>query len=301
MIRLATRGSPLALWQAEAARSALAKARPGEEVTLVTIKTTGDEVQDREISAIGVNVFTAEVDRAVSDGRADAGVHSLKDLGTQLASGLVLASVLERGQPEDALVAPRFGTIAALPRGATVGTGSLRRRAMLLAERPDVACASLRGNVDTRLAKVARGEVDAAIMARAGLERLGLGGAITEILPVARFLPAAGQGLVGITCRAGDARIESALLAIRSAPGFAAGIAERALLAALRAGCHAPVGAHAQVAGDAIVLRCRILSADGRAAIESEARGAVGEARRVGETLAASMFARGAETLLRPG
>jgi hydroxymethylbilane synthase len=299
VIRLATRGSALALWQAESAARALAGAVPGEEVRIVTVRTSGDEIQDKAIAAIGaVNVFTAEVDRAVAEGRADAGVHSLKDLGTQMAPGIVLGAVLERGSVEDVLIAPRFGSLPDLPPGAAVGTGSPRRRAMLLAARPDLRCVDLRGNVETRLAKVGRGEVEAAVLARAGIERLGRAAAISQVLPLDRFLPAAGQGLVGITCRESDAPVLAALRAIRDAAGFAAALAERAVLRDLHAGCHAPVGVLATVDGGMIALRCRILALDGSSDLAGSVQGPASDAEGLGARLAADLIARGAARFL---
>lgn len=299
MIRLATRGSALALWQAEAVARALARAAPAEEVRIVTVRTSGDEIQDKAIAAIGgTNVFTAEVDRAVAEDRADAGVHSLKDLGTQMAPGLVLAAVLARGPVEDVLVAPRAGSLDALPPGAVVGTGSPRRRAMVLAARPDLRCADLRGNVETRLLKVERGEVEAAVLARAGLERLGRASAISQVLPSDRFVPAAGQGLIGISCRAADARALAALRAIRDEAGFAAGLAERAVLRDLHAGCHAPVGVLATVTGGRLSLRCRILALDGRSEISGSVEGPASDAEALGVRLAADLMVRGAAKFL---
>jgi hydroxymethylbilane synthase len=299
VIRLATRGSALALWQAEAAARALAGAVPGEEVRIVTVRTSGDEIQDKAIAAIGgVNVFTAEVDRAVAEGRADAAVHSLKDLGTQMAPGIVLGAVLQRGPVEDVLIAPRFGSLLDLPPGAAVGTGSPRRRAMLLAARPDLRCVDLRGNVETRLAKVASGEVEAAVLARAGLERLGRAAAISEVLPLDRFLPAAGQGLVGITCRESDASAAAALRAIRDAAGFAAALAERAVLRDLHAGCHAPVGVLATVHGGKLALRCRILALDGSTELAGSVQGPASDAEALGARLAADLLARGGARFL---
>jgi hydroxymethylbilane synthase len=299
VIRLATRGSDLALRQVALVKAAIERAHPDESVEIVTVRTRGDDVQDREIAAIGgVNVFTAEVDRAVSDGRADAGIHSLKDLGTRLAEGIAFAATLERGPVEDVLVAPKFGRLRDLPRGARVGTGSPRRRAMVLRERPDLVCVGLRGNVETRIGKVERGEVDAAVLARAGIERLGLSRVITEILEQDRFLPAAGQGLIGITCRAQDARMLARLASIRDEKSFAAGVAERAALGALGAGCHAPVGALAVVTGTSLVLRCRILALDGTAEVAGSIEGAAGDAELLGRGLATELMSRGAAELL---
>lgn len=302
MIRLATRGSRLAVRQAEAVRTALARVAPGEPVELVPVPTLGDETQDdgRDVAALGrTNVFTAEVDRAVLDGRADAAVHSLKDLGCTLAGGMVLAAVLERGPVEDVLVS-RAGSLRELPAGARVGTGSPRRRAMLLRARPDLACVPLRGNVETRVAKVERGEVDAAILARAGLERLGLARVATEVLPTSAFLPAAGQGLIGVTCRSADARVRGWLTAARHADDFQAALAERALLARLGAGCHACVGALARVAAGRLTLSCRVLARDGESELSSEVGGAPARAEELGAALAAGLLSRGAGALLDP-
>jgi hydroxymethylbilane synthase len=301
VIRLATRGSDLALWQARAVSDAIARSGAAEPVELVLVRTAGDVSQDRDIdlgALGGVNLFTAEVDRAVAEGRADAGVHSLKDLGTAVHAGLALGAVLERGPVEDVLVS-RTGRLAALPRGAAVGTSSPRRRAMALRIRPDLRCVTLRGNVDTRLRKVERGDVDAAILARAGIERLGLGGAIAEVLSVDEFLPAVGQGAVAVTCRAGDARVAGLLARIRHPQSFDATRAERALLARLGAGCHAPVGALARVAGGRLALRCRILAYDGASEVSGSIEGAAADAEAIGVSLASELLGRGGAELLR--
>jgi hydroxymethylbilane synthase len=300
LIRLATRGSALALWQAHAVRDALLRVAPGETIELLLVRTQGDDSQEsgRELARLGgTNLFTAEVDRAVAEDRADAGVHSLKDLGTALAAGLVLAAVLDRGPVEDVLVS-RAGRLRDLPPGATIGTGSPRRRAMLLRARPDLRCANLRGNVETRIAKVERGDVEAAILARAGIARLGLDRAITEVLALDTFLPAVGQGLVGVTCRGADARLAALLRSARHAPSYAAGLAERALMARLGAGCHAPVGALGRVEGVRLTLHARVLSLDGASEVAGSIAGHVAEADRLGASLADDLLARGAAPLI---
>lgn len=299
---LATRGSPLARWQAEAVQAALAH-RAGAQASMLFVATTGDHVQDRPISAVGpIGVFTKEVNAAVLDGRADAAVHSLKDLATTLDAGLALAAVLPRGPAEDVLVAPRSGTIAALAAGARVATGSVRRRAMLLRERRDLVCVDIRGNVGTRLEKLARGEADALLMARAGLERIGLAAHITEVLELTRFLPAGGQALVGITCREDDTATRAALARINDADGFACALAERAVLAGLRAGCHAPVGVHAVIEGTAAArmlrVSARVLAHDGTQEIGLALTDAPVNAVAAGHRLAAQLLALGAQTLL---
>lgn len=298
-LTLATRNSPLAIWQAETAASLLRAAHPGLTVALLEVKTVGDRVLDRPIAEVGTQgVFTVEVDRAVQEGRADAAVHSLKDLATADSDGLVLGAVLLRGEAEDVLVAPKHKTLDLLPRAAIVATGSLRRRAMLLRERPDLQFVDARGNIATRLAKLDAGECAGMVLARAGLQRLGLAGRITEIFSVDRLLPAVGQALVGITCRRDDARVRARLEAITDAAGYASGRAERALLRTLRGGCHAPVGGFAVVRGDQMTLRARVLSRDGAREIEDAISGPAAEAESLGVALAERMIARGAAKLL---
>lgn len=299
MIGLATRGSPLALWQAEQAKAALASALPGEQIEFVTVSTSGDDVQDRPVVLMGATgVFTVEVDRAVVEGRARCGVHSLKDLATQLEGGMVLAAVLPRGPVEDVIVSPKWGTLAALPQGAKVATGSLRRRAMLLRKRPDLLCVDIRGFVGTRLKKLERGDADALLMARAGLERLGMKDRITDVLPIDLFLPAVGQGLVGITCRADDREMLDAWRRAGDANGFAAATAERAFLATLRAGCHAPVGGHAVIRAGQLHLEGRVLSKDGVYEVAGSASAEPSEATALGCDLARRLIADGAADLL---
>jgi hydroxymethylbilane synthase len=299
---LATRNSPLALWQAETTAARLRAAFPGLNVTLLEVKTVGDRVLDRPIAAVGSQgVFTVEVDRAVQEGRAHAAVHSLKDLATTDAEGLALGAVLARGPAEDVLVSPRHRTLDLLPRDAVVATGSLRRRAMLLRERPDLRFVDARGNIATRLAKLDAGECAGMVLARAGLERLGLAARVTETFSVERLLPAVGQALVGITCRVDDAATRAKLAAIADPLGLACGRAERALLRTLRGGCHAPVGGHATIRDGALRLRARVLSADGAREIEDEATGAVEGAEALGVALAERMIGRGAAALLAEG
>jgi len=303
-LTLATRGSPLALWQARTAQARLAEASAGpfEPVELVEVRSSGDRDQATALARFGrIGIFTVEVDTAVVEGRADVGVHSLKDMTTTLLEGVVLAAVLPRGPVEDVLVGPRGASsvrLAELPRGARVATGSLRRRALAAAARADLAFVELRGNVDTRLAKLDAGEAEALVLARAGLERLGLGERIHEVLDTERFLPAVGQGIVGLTCRAGDAATRARLEALGHAPTWAAALAERALLRELRGGCNVPLGGHATVTGDELHLRARVLSLDGRDRVEGERHGPAGEAESIGRALAAELLARGAARLI---
>ena len=296
---LATRGSPLALWQAEETRRLLRAARPEAIVEIEKIESTGDRDDRSDLASLGrIGVFTAEIDRAVLEGRADLGVHSLKDMTTSLPEGLALAGTLARGRVEDALVAGGGRTLADLLRGARVATGSSRRVAMLRRARPDLEIVAIRGNVDTRLSKLARGDADALVMALAGLDRLGLAEHVSEILGPPRFLPAVGQGIVGLTCRAGDERTARAVAAITDRESFAEAAAERALLHALHGGCNAPIGARARAVENSISLRACVLSVDGVESLEGERSGPIGAAEALGRDLAAELADRGATRLV---
>lgn len=298
-IVLSTRGSKLALWQAERTRELLCASRSDVEVELRIVQSSGDRDQSSDLSRIGrVGVFTAEVDDKVLASEADAGVHSLKDMTTSLPPGLVLASVLSRGGVEDVLVTRDGLTLSDLARGARVATGSVRRIAMLKSARPDLLVVPIRGNVDTRLSKLARGEADALIMARAGLERLGFEREISEILDVRRFVPAVGQGIVGLTCRDGDAATLRALQGIGDPEAWAEALAERALLHHLHGGCNAPVGGHARAVESALVLHARVLSLDGATSLEDTLSGTVDEAAEIGRRLAERLALRGAKRLI---
>lgn len=296
---LATRGSKLALWQAHATRDLLSAMRPDFEVELLVVQSSGDKEQHADLVSLGlIGVFTAEIDHAVMSGEAQAGVHSLKDMTTSLPDGLMLASVLARGPAEDALISRDGKKLADLPAGARVATGSVRRVAMLKRLRPDVEVIGIRGNVDTRLAKLEAGEADALIMARAGLARLGLAGRITEVFDTQRFLPAVGQGIVGLTCRSDDEMTARALQGIGDPEAWAEALAERALLRGLHGGCNAPVGGHARAKENAISLEARVLSLDGREVLEGQLAGSIDEAALIGERLAAQLVARGAKRLI---
>lgn len=269
---LATRGSALALWQAETVQRLLQEQHDGLEAPIVTVESSGDLDQESALARFGrIGIFTVEVDRAVLDGRALAGVHSLKDMTTTLQEGIVLAAVLPRGPVEDVLVSPAGHTLESLPQGARVATGSLRRRALLLAARPDLEVVEIRGNVDTRLAKLERGEADAIVLARAGLVRLGLDADNPHsLLARPEFLSAVGQGIVGITCRAEDDRTREQLAAIRDEEAWIAALAERRLLRDLQGGCNAPIAAHCWREGDDRLLAARVLSVDGSRTVEGQ-------------------------------
>lgn len=295
---LATRGSELALWQARAVAERLAAAGSGP-VELLEVHASADLDQRTPLERFGrTALFTAEVDRAVLDGSAHAGVHSLKDATTTLEPGLELAAVLPRGPVEDALVTRDSRALADLPRGARVATGSLRRGAMLLAERPDLELLPLRGNVARRLARLDDAGVDAVVVARAALERLGLGATPHVVLDPAVFVPAVCQGIVGVVCRADDGASRARLTAISDARTFVAARAERSLLRALRGGCNVPAGALAHVGGERLSLAAKVLSPDGRRSVGGVREGAAADAEVLGRELALTLLEGGAAALL---
>jgi hydroxymethylbilane synthase len=290
--RLGTRGSPLALVQAGLVRAALATAHgwADDEIATVVVRTTGDRVQDRPLAEIGGKaLWTKELDRALLAGEVDACVHSMKDVETIRPEAIALAATLPRADVRDRLIGA--ASIAELPPGATVGTSSPRRRAQLLALRADLRIVTLRGNVDTRLAKLAAGEVDATLLAAAGLDRLGRDVGV----PVAtdEMLPAPAQGAVGVEVRADDAQAIAAVAAIGDAATFACVLAERALLASLRADCHSPVAALAALAGETLLLRATLYAEDGSEQASGQVEGALGN--DVGGALAADLLARAPE------
>ena len=269
LIRAATRGSPLARWQAEHVASLLRAADPEVEVELVVVDTQGDRRLDVPIWELGgKGVFAKEVQTAVLDGRADLAVHSAKDLPSADVPGLVLAAVPERGDPRDALVG---STLADLPEGAEVATGSLRRQAELRRHRPDLRFAGLRGNMQTRLARVA--DHDAIVVAAVALERLGLGDHIAERLSVDEMVPQVGQGALAVECREGDADLRARLATIEGATAPACVDVERAFLAELGGDCSLPAGAHAVPVGERLRLRAFLASADGVTMVRRDQEG----------------------------
>ena len=268
-LRIGTRGSPLALVQARMARSRLAAATGVVEdaIELVVIRTTGDTIQDRSLAEEGgKGLFTKEIEEALLDQRIDLAVHSTKDMPTFLPEGLVLAAFLEREDPRDVFISRKARALSELPRGASLGTASLRRQAIALRARPDLRIAPLRGNVETRLRKIEAGEADATLLALAGLKRLGLTGQATQIMSVEEFLPAVGQGAIGLEARADDARVRDILARIDHADTSSAIECERAFLAAIDGSCRTPIAGHATVAADAVQFRGLIARPDGGAA-----------------------------------
>jgi len=303
-VRVATRASLLARTQSGLVADAL-RARLDREVVLVEVSTRGDVDQTTPLASFGgVGVFVSAVRDAVLRGDADVAVHSLKDLPTGGAEGLRLAAIPPREDVRDVLVARDGGTVATLPAGAIVGTGSPRRAAQLRALRPDVEVVAVRGNVDTRVRKVADGELDAVVLAHAGLARLDRLDAVTEVLGTDQMLPAPGQGALAVECRAveSDAALLDALRDLDDGATRAAVTAERSLLAALEAGCSAPVGAHATVSGDVgaevVHLTGAVVSDDGRVQVRKSVTGPAGDAEQVGRSLAADLLAAGAPGLV---
>lgn len=296
-IVIATRESRLALWQAEFIQAELTRARPGVEVVLLGMTTRGDRWLSSPLSEVGgKGLFIKELEEAMLDRRADVAVHSMKDVPAHLPGGFALPLIGYRADVRDALVTLSGATLEQLPAGAVVGSSSLRRQAMLLSARPDLIVRPVRGNVGTRLGKLDAGEYDALVLAVAGLERLGLEARITERLPVALSLPAAGQGALGVECRADDTEL-AGLLASLADPGVAdCVIAERAVSAGIGADCSAPLGAHAVTTRAGMHLEARLASPDGTRILSAEAEGT--EAEHLGRTVAQALLDQGARELL---
>lgn len=297
LLKIGTRGSKLALTQTGLVRDALARAVPAlaapDAIEIVVIKTTGDAIQDRPLSeAGGKGLFVKEIEEAMLDGRIDAAVHSMKDMPTAQPAGLAISAFLPREDVRDVLIAGDVRRIADLAPGATVGTSALRRRAQLLHRRPDLKVVTFRGNVDTRLAKRERGEVDATFLALAGLKRLGMGD-VGAPVPEDEMLPAVGQGAVCIECRADDARTRGWLAAIDHAATGTCVAAEHAMLAVLDGSCRTPIAGHAVLTGDAIHLRGLIAKPDGAQVITVERRGAASDAPALGRDAGLELLRRG--------
>jgi hydroxymethylbilane synthase len=297
LLRLGTRGSALARWQADWVAE---KLRGGEvEVEMVLISTSGDRRLDSLAAMGGQGVFTKEIQQSLVENRIDVAVHSLKDLPTEPSEELILAAVPERAACGDVLVSPRFLTLDKLPAGATVGTGSLRRKAQLLHVRPDLRIEEIRGNVDTRLKKVHAGEFDAIVLAEAGVTRLGLEAEITERLPLEMLLPAVGQGALGIETRQNDEATQKTVAQLDHAPSRAAVSAERAMLAALRAGCLAPVAAWGRIESDSLLLTGRVISTDGRVQLEAQSSAAPSDFLTLGRRVADELLDQGAAEVIQ--
>ncbi len=296
-LRIATRNSALALAQTRLAADAIRAAHPGVAIELVEVTTRGDRDQVTPLHAMGgEGVFVAAVRDAVRNGRADIAMHSLKDMPSAAVPGLVVGAMLERADPRDVFVGRGGRRLRDLPSGARVGTSATRRAAILRAMRPDIEVAEIRGNVDTRLAKVERGEYDGAILAAAGLLRLGRLGEATEIFEAEAFLPSPGQGVVALECRADDAATLALLAAVDHAPTRLAATAERAVLAALDAGCELGVGAFAQRDGDLLAIRAMLAPPEGdRVPVFGDATGRIADAEALGRGLGERLKVAAAE------
>src|SRR5437660_6866815 len=289
-LRIGTRGSAMALTQAGLVRDRLLAANPEIAAELVTIRTTGDRVQTRLLSEIGgKGLFTKEIEEALLDGRIDLAVHSLKDMETVLPPGLVIGAVLPRDDPRDALVSRDGGRLADLPAGARLGTASLRRRAQLLRSRPDLDVRPIRGNVDTRLKKLADGEFDGLLLALCGLGRLGRADLVSEILAPEVMLPAVGQGALAVECRQADDGVQQFLAPLDDAPTASCVAAERAMLAALDGSCHTPIAGLATIAGGSLSLDGMLLSPDGDHQRRGRIAGAMADAVALGAELGARL------------
>jgi hydroxymethylbilane synthase len=301
VLRIGTRGSPLALVQTAEAERRLRGINARIAIDRHVIKTTGDTVQDRVLAAIGgKGLFTKELDEALLDGRIDMAVHSMKDMETSLREGIAIGCVLPREDPRDAIVARGATSLATLPRGAVLGTASLRRQALALARRPDLKVVPLRGNVETRLRKVADGEVDATLLALAGLRRLGLADRATAILDTDEMLPAAGQGAIAVTIRAGDDALRAALAPIHDEPSGLRTGAERACLAELDGSCQTPIGALAEIDGGVLRFRALIALPDGSAVLREERSGPATDAIAIGREAGAALKRRAPASFFLP-
>ncbi|TDK22726.1 hydroxymethylbilane synthase [Luteimonas aestuarii] len=298
-LRIATRKSPLALWQTEHVAARLRAAYPGLRVELVPLSTRGDEVLDRSLAAIGgKGLFLKELEVAMQRGEADCAVHSLKDVPMELEPGFALAAILARADHADAFISHRFDGIDGLPEGACVGTSSLRRQAQLRARRPDLVLRDLRGNVNTRLAKLDAGDYDAIVLACAGLERLGLQSRIRARLDAPQWLPAPAQGAIAIECRDGDVEAQGLLSVLDDAPTRTCVEAERAMNRALHGSCHVPVAALARLEGMRLHLQGLVGSAGDGRLVRAEAEGDALSAVALGESVAHALLQSGAGELL---
>jgi hydroxymethylbilane synthase len=302
-LRIGTRGSALALWQANHIREKLAQLH-GREAELVRIRTSGDRFQGASIAQIGAEtgtkgIFIKEIEDALLKGEVDLAVHSMKDVPTETPAGLVFSAVTKREDPRDCLISRNGRGLAELAAGSTIGTSSLRRQAQLRQRRPDLEVADLRGNVDTRLKKVAAGEFDAIVLAVAGVTRLGARERITEILPAEIMLPAVGQGALGIETREDDREISRLAAALNDKETQACVITERALLRELEGGCQVPLGAWAQISEGQIRIAACLLSVDGKEGLRRELSGTVDDAGGIGRRLGTILREAGGDRILR--
>ena len=298
-LRIATRRSRLALWQAEHVQARLQALHPGLEVGLLPLSTRGDELLEERLDKVGgKGLFVKELENALEDGRADLAVHSMKDVPAQLPPGFVLAAILEREDARDAFVSSRHASLDAMPPGSRVGTSSLRRAAQVAERHPGVQLLTLRGNVETRLAKLDRGEYDAILLAAAGLARLGLQGRIRSLLSLEQSLPAPGQAALGVECMAGSAEVLRLVAPLQHAASATCVRAERAVSLALGGSCTVPLGAFAELAGGQLRLRALVAAPDGHRVARVDCSGMASAPEALGAQAAAQLRALGADAIL---
>jgi hydroxymethylbilane synthase len=299
LIRIATRKSALALWQAEFVKAELEKYHANLTVELVPMSTQGDKILDTPLAKIGgKGLFVKELEVAILEGRADIAVHSMKDVPVDFPDGLELHTICEREDPRDAFVSNRYKSIDELPPGAIVGTSSLRRQCQIKAQRPDLTIRDLRGNVNTRLAKLDAGQYDAIILAAAGLIRLQMPERITALMSAEQSLPANGQGAVGIECRSDDTLTKNLLAPLEHNETRIRVLAERAMNRKLQGGCQVPIGAYATVNGDTLTLDGLVGALDGSVILKHQLTGNIADPEHIGEQLAEQLLAQGANTIL---
>jgi hydroxymethylbilane synthase len=299
-LRIATRKSPLAMWQAEHVSRKLRQLHQGIEVELVGMSTQGDKILDTPLAKIGgKGLFVKELEQGMLEGRADIAVHSMKDVPVEFPQGLHLAVILEREDPRDAFVSNRYGTLDELPEGAVVGTSSLRRQCQISANRPDLRIAPLRGNVNTRLRKLDEGEFDAIILASAGLKRLGFDDRISSFLEPDQSLPAIGQGAIGIECRADDDWVHRLIEPLHDAETACCVQAERAMNDHLMGGCQVPIAGYALLNHNRLYMRGLVGEPDGSRIMRAEASGPAGEPEALGRGLAEDLLGQGADQVLK--
>lgn len=297
---IATRESPLALWQANWVKAALEKAHPPLSIQLLSMTTQADRMPYISLTEMGgKGLFVKELDEAVLNGHADLAVHCVKDMPMTLPAGLCMPVVCKREEPWDVMVSDKWTSLDDLPTGAVVGTSSLRRRSLLLAWRPDVNTEALRGNVNTRLAKLAKGEYDAIILAAAGLKRLGLTAKITQVFNSDQFLPAAGQGVLGLECREDDMETQALIAPLQDEQSFICISAERALCQRLNAGCQMPVASFAEIKKDKIFLRGLVANVDGSLILRAQHEGVLSAPQEIGILAADDLLSQGADKILK--
>ncbi len=298
-LKIATRKSPLAMWQAEHATALLTRLHPALAIEIIGMTTRGDKILDAPLAKVGgKGLFVKELEQGMLEGTADIAVHSMKDVPVDFPAGLHLAVIMDREDPLDAFVSNRYAALEELPEGACVGTSSLRRQCQLAARRPDLRIEPLRGNVNTRLRKLDDGEYDAIILAAAGLKRLGFAERIRTRIAVEDSLPAIGQGAIGIECRTDDERVHALIEPLHHQATAERVLAERAMNAKLQGGCQVPIAGHAVHDGETLYLRGLVGTPDGKQVLRAEGRAPAAEAEALGERLADELIAQGADAIL---